>query len=114
MKRHDYFLPADRYAYDFNACSIAKGYAQIDTWQDASYFGTWANPETLTIVCYCEGDVSVTVAETPQEFIDEIHKIKAWNNENAKNGFKGIDTGWKENNPIEMKFRALGLGDLIH
>jgi len=114
VKRKEYFKSTERYEFDWGMCSISEGFAQVDTWQDASYFGMWANPETLTIVCYCEGDVSITTAETPQEFVEEILKIKTWSNENADNGFKGIDTGWTENNPIEMKFKALGLGELVH
>jgi hypothetical protein len=38
------FTPSDRYVYDFVLCTYDKGWAQIDTRQDASYYGTWTNP----------------------------------------------------------------------
>ncbi len=53
------FAQADRYVYDFGSCSYANGFAQIDTRQDASYFGTWCSPERRMIVNYCEGDVTI-------------------------------------------------------
>ena len=44
MKITREFCPGDRYVYDFGLCTYEKGWAQVDTAQDASYFGTWANP----------------------------------------------------------------------
>mgnify|MGYP001340657132 FL=1 len=114
MKTIREFAPGNRYFYDGGMCSESKGFAQIDTSQDASYFGTWANPETLTIVCYCEGDVTFTTAETPEEFVSEILKIRDWNNQDGNNGFKGIDCGWIENGPIQKRFESLGLSNLLH
>jgi hypothetical protein len=38
------FQPGDRYRFDFDLCSCARGWAQVDTAQDASRFGTWASP----------------------------------------------------------------------
>ena len=70
MKITREFAPADRYLYDFGLCSYANGWAQVDTAQDASYFGTWANPTRLLIFNYCEGDTTLHEAETPEEFAD--------------------------------------------
>ena len=39
MKITREFAPADRYVYDFGLCSYKNGCAQVDTAQDASYFG---------------------------------------------------------------------------
>ncbi len=105
------FIPCDRYQYDFNSCSTSKGFAQVDTSQDASYFGTWANPEELIIVCYCEGDVTIQTAENKNEFVGEIRNIKKWNEENGHR-FKGIDPGF--NKEIKNSFLSLGLSDLLH
>ena len=44
MKTEKNFIEADRYLFDFYHCSTKKGYAQLDTSQDASYYGTWTNP----------------------------------------------------------------------
>lgn len=105
------FAPGDRYQYGFNQCSTTKGYAQIDTSQDASYFGTWANPFDLKIVCYCEGDITVQVAETPEEFVEAIRNIQQWNSDNGHK-FLGIDPGL--GTQIAQRFTELGLGELLH
>ena len=65
MKITREFASADRYVYDFGFCSYEKCWAQVDTAQDASYFGTWANPARLVIFNYCEGDTTVKEAESP-------------------------------------------------
>lgn len=104
------FAPADRYTYDFGVCSRDNGFAQVDTGQDAWYFGTWANPAKLVIVCYCEGDVTLQTAESEQEFAEELRRIQAWN---IENGFSfGIDPLLSDD--LEQKFKDLGLGDLLH
>lgn len=52
MKITREFFPADRYVYDFRLCIYAKGWAQIVTAQDASYFGTWSILTRLMIFSY--------------------------------------------------------------
>ena len=101
----------DRYRFDFEDCTIAKGFAQIDTSQDAWYYGTWANPFTKQIVSYCEGDVIVQQSESPQEFTAEIRSIKKWN-EDSGFRFIGIDPGFSSK--LQKEFVALGLLDLLH
>ena len=57
MKEQTAFDPmTDRYSFDFKLCTPKNGWAQVDTSQDASYFGTWANPFERKTVSYCEGD----------------------------------------------------------
>jgi hypothetical protein len=56
-----------------------KGWAQVDTAQDASYFGTWANPVRLMIFSYCEGDTTLREAGSPEEFAAKLREIDAWN-----------------------------------
>ena len=51
-------LMGDRYKYDFRQCKPSDGWAQLDTKQDAPYYGNWINPLTLETLSYCEGDVS--------------------------------------------------------
>ena len=67
MKVTREFCPGDRYTYDFGSCCYEKGWAQVDTAQDASYFGTWANPTRLMIFSYCEGDTTLREAGSPEE-----------------------------------------------
>ncbi len=88
-----------------------NGFAQVDTGQDASYYGTWASPSKLAIVNYVEGDVITTIADNSTEFVEEMRKLKAWNEESG-HGFKGIDPGFNE--PLAEEFKALGLGDMLH
>ena len=45
MKINRKFCPGDCYVYDFGLCSYENRRAQVDTAQDASYFGTWAKPD---------------------------------------------------------------------
>jgi len=100
-----------RYQFDFDLCSAPKGYAQIDTSQDASYFGIWANPDLLIVATYCEGDITVRIAESDAEFVAEIREIKRWNEDNGHR-FSGIDGMCNET--LIDRFEALGLGDLLH
>ena len=111
MKTITEFAPGDRYRYDVGLCSTKNGFAQIDTSQDAWYFGTWANPERLMIVCYCEGDVTIQTADTPAEFVAELHKLKQWNEENGHR-FIGIDPGFNE--VLKKGFCDIGLADMLH
>ncbi len=71
----------DRYAFDTGPCSYANGFAQIDTRQDASYYGTWCSPVARTIVSFCEGDVTTTVCETDAEFVEQLREAARWNDE---------------------------------
>lgn len=105
------FAPADRYLYDLNACSMSKGWAQIDTSQDASYFGQWINPVSRKIFCYCEGDLILTTVDTDRELVAEIEGMKRWNAENGHR-FKGIDPGFSEN--LKQALIAAGLREYLH
>jgi hypothetical protein len=113
MKVKTLFLPmADRYYFDFGKC---KKMAQVDTKQDASYYGHWTDPFTMEIVGYVEGDVTVYTAENEEEYIEEIRKMSDWHKE--KGYWYGIDPGWPESENCERltaKFNDLGLSDLLH
>jgi hypothetical protein len=111
MKTVRSFLPLDRYHFDFHRCAYSKGFAQFDSPQDASYYGTWANPTTLTIVSYCEGDVTESTADNAQEFCEELRKIDAWNQKH-QSGPARIDPGFSE--AMKAAFIDLGLSDLLH
>jgi len=100
----------DRYAFDFKRCHFHEGWAQIDTPQDAWYFGQWANPLQLRIMTYAEGDCTLCTASNPQEFVDELRRMKAWHDENELRF--AIDGMCDER--IIKAFKELGLGDLLH
>lgn len=105
------FAPGDRYKYDFGVCSYANGWAQVDTGQDACYFGTWVNPELRQTLCYCEGDVTRCYFDTDAELVEEFERIKAWNDENGHKHF-GIDLGFGDD--LKKKLIDAGLGPFLH
>lgn len=94
MKIEREFCEGNRYTYDNLLCP--KGWAQIDSSQDASYFGTWACPHTLKVFNFCEGDTTLTHCDTVEEFLEKLRGIKAWN---ISNGFTfSVDPGLNEKN----------------
>ena len=107
----DFELNGSRYVYDFGSCTPAQGWAQLDTSQDASYYGIWANPFRKMVFSYCEGDKTLQIAETEEEFTKEIQNIKLWN-DNSGYRFLGIDPGF--NVELKAKFEELGLKELLH
>ena len=99
--------PADRYLYDFGPC---RDFAQVDTCQDASYFGIWACPTRRVIFSYCEGDCTTTECDTDEEFRAEIHRIRDF--ANSVGTFRGIDPGLS---PAKVEaWTAIGLAELLH
>ena len=106
------FAPADRYRYD----NVLPGdFAQIDTSQDASYYGNWASAKRRVLFCYCEGDCTTTECDTDEEFRAEILKIKQWHEDNGLR-FLGIDPGWAaiSNPDLKQPWIDCGLSDLLH
>ena len=108
--RTEFIANGDRYRFDFRICSPGHGFAQIDTGQDAWYFGTWANPTKLIIVNYAEGDLTTWEADTMQEFVDHIRNVKKWNDDHGH----GFHIDGMERPEIIEGFNALGLGELLH
>jgi hypothetical protein len=111
MKTEKYFIEASRYLFDFYHCSTKKGYAQVDTSQDAAYYGTWTNPFKRTVFTYCEGDTCFKTADNNDEYVKELLDIKKWNFEHGY-VFKGIDPGF--NKDLKEKFIALGMVELLY
>ena len=107
MERHTQFLPYhDRYAFDNQLCG-QKGYAQVDTNQDASYFGIWAHPTLRKVVTFCEGDVSIVEADNDTEFVEKILSMNRFYDGGIK-----IDPGF--NDELKKSFERLGLSDMLH
>lgn len=105
------FCPADRYIYDFGICSTKNGFAQIDTEQDASYYGNWCNPFKRVAFSYVEGDCYTTVCDTDEDFVTHLRSIAKWNTDQ---GFEPIflDPGFNEE--LKAKLAELGLDDLLY
>ncbi len=100
----------NRYAFDRGMCDTKKGFAQIDTSQDAHYYGQWVNPFEYKIVAYVEGDVILTECDTEKEFVSQLRQIEKWNNDMGHT-FIGIDP--RSDKEIRQKFIDLGLNDLL-
>ena len=105
------FKPSDRYEFDYRLCRAKDGWAQVDTQQDASYYGTWANPFLLKVVSYTEGDIAIVTCDNWMEFRNAIYAIKQFNEENGYR-FLGIDPGFNET--LKEKFVELGMKTLLH
>ena len=101
---------ADRYKYDWGLCSYENGFSQVDTEQDASYYGTWANPTKFIIFNYCEGDCTTTVCDDADDFVKEMLITKEWNEESGY--WLGVDPGYDGAHRAEWE--RLGLGELLH
>jgi len=111
--KRSFIANGNRYIFDFDICSTKKGFAQIDTEQDAWYYGVWVNPFTKTIVNYAEGDLTIQEAESDEEFVGALHHLRdateavGWK-------FYGIDPGADHDNPLAQEFKRLGVAHLLH
>ena len=113
MNRETSFDPmADRYKFDTGMCSVKNGYAQVDTNQDASYYGTWTNPHKLVMVTFAEGDIDVTTFDDVDEYCKFIRKFAEWHNKHSIRGFLGIDPMLSQS--LTDRFKEIGLTDLLH
>jgi len=104
------FNPTDRYIYDRKYCTAQKGWAQVDTEQDAYYYGTWANPTHLVVLTYAEGDTTLVMCDSDSEFVAELRKIDKWNQDN---GWQPVRIDGLCNKDIIERFQQLGLGDML-
>ena len=87
---------------------VSKGFAQIDTTEDASWYGHWACPQRRKLVSFVEGDICITNCTTDHEFISEVRKTCDWHSRH--NQFQGIDPASK----TKHLWIDLGLSDLLH
>ena len=111
MKTHKSFESGiERYAFDFNRCHFDKGWAQLDTKNDASYYGNWVNPFERKITSYVEGDITVQECETDEEFISLVRETVDFHKKQGS--WKGIDSMCRIN--IEERMTELGLADCLY
>lgn len=108
MKRKDEHHEGERYDFDFGVCGYDKGYAQIDTEQDASYYGNWINPTERKAVCFAEGDLVTLEFDDDAEMIAWVQRFK----DHDGLGFKGIDPGL--GGVVRSMLIAHGLGPFLH
>jgi len=100
----------DRYYFDADLCSKAKGFYQFDTGRDTWYRGVWVNPFSLRIVSYCESDVYFTYCDTVEEFIAEVKRMATFYTRNGVEGV-GIDAEGTMGGDL---LADMGLGEWVH
>lgn len=111
MKTTRLFAEGDRYLYDFGPCSYTNGFAQLDTAQDASYFGTWVSPGSLKLVNYCEGDITIHEAESAAELAAHIAELARWN---IRQGYKAIRIDPGLDPAMRQALIDIGLREYLH
>lgn len=78
IQEHSFNPETDRYEFDFNKCSYSNGWFQVDTYQDAGYFGIWTNPTTREIVTYAEGDITRVVCDDDNSYAIELRTTASY------------------------------------
>lgn len=97
----------DRYAFDFG---LDRGWAQVDTDADASYYGHWTNPSRRQLLSYVEGDISLHTWETDDGYVEGVRRWIKWFRDVGHGG--AIDPLLRL--PLIEHFERLGLADLTH
>jgi len=64
-----------RYKWDFSL-NWSDGWCQLDTAEDAWYYGNWVNLVTWEFMSYAEGDFEHTKAESLEEFLAELKRLQ--------------------------------------
>lgn len=103
----------DRYPFDLRICTYADGWAQVDTEQDAHYFGQWVNPWKRRFASYVEGDCKLVEFETDAELADHLRELDTWNQEQGFRPVK-VDMGLSRRQEFTDRFNELGLAGMIH
>ena len=104
------FANCDRYVFDFKYCHYKKGYAQLDTTEDANYFGNWVNFKSYEIISYVEGDIIIKKCDDEDEFKKELLNQVTWFKNN--DSFKGIDL--MDSKEIKEDFKKLNLDNSFY
>jgi hypothetical protein len=108
------YVHADRYVFD-EQLSYAKGWCQMDTRQDASYFGVWVQLFTRKIATYCEGDFTIETVEDDEKFTARLMTVlKAYDPEPDAADARPTKIDVMLNADMHERAKALGLGDRCH
>ena len=106
MKRHEERAEGDRYQFDWGLC---RDFAQVNTSEDAAWYGIWACPQRLIVFTFAEGDCVTVECDTATEFCAELERVRCFADRQGR--FLGVDPG---SDPAKAEqWRTLGLGDLL-
>ena len=103
MKIERSFQP-DLTRYDFDNQLLAKGYLQVDTEQDASYYGNWVNLKTRRFVQFAEGDVTVIDFASNEEMTDYLRNVYQ---------LLHIDAGLRNRDQVLKLAEDLGISEIM-
>lgn len=105
----------NRYEIDRGPCSYANGFCQIDTDQDAGWYGTWTSPERRIIATYAEGDIIVEKAEDDYEYRKAlVNHLTSHSHVNPNRPHAMIDIGLTRSAEFREMFVSLGLASYIY
>lgn len=106
----DFTAFGDRYQHDVKR-NRSTGWAQVDTYQDASYFGVWTNPTTHEIFTYCEGDLCLEQCDDDADYIRALRAALEFYDDKP-HFITRIDAKFAPE--LAERFIALGFADRIH
>jgi hypothetical protein len=99
----------NRYIYDFDLSSTK--WAQVDTPEDASYYGIWVNPFLMRVLTFVEGDTTILQADSEADLTAYLRRLEEFYKEGDRKLPK-IDPGF--NDSLRAEFVRLGLEDMMH
>ena len=97
-----------RYVFDRSLIPTGE-WGQMDTAQDAWYYGMWTSPAERRVIEFAEGDISDTVCTTDREYVDAVRAAVEFHQRNES--WKWIDP-WRD--AVRDSLEKLGLGNLLH
>jgi hypothetical protein len=65
----------DRYQIDFSMVGATGGYVQIDTVEDASWFGMWLDSRSRRLVIFAEGDLEVRSYDSDADLVTDLEHL---------------------------------------
>ncbi len=104
-----------RYEIDSGVCNSATGFCQIDTDQDASYFGIWTSPTRRVVCSFMEGDITVKEASTDAEYREVlVNCLTSHRHRNEARPHAMIDLGIAGRDDFRDAFVSLGLASYAY
>lgn len=105
----------NRYVFDFELCTYAKGWAQVDTYQDASYFGIWTQPWERRTVTFAEGDLDQEFCISDADYSSALLRcVLAYSDGTDRWPHAKIDPGIRTAFAMRDRLSQLGLVAYLH
>ena len=105
MTRQDIYVGGNRYRYDFRLCRYSDGWLQIDSYQDASYYGHWLHLSQRIFIGFAEGDEYVITFDSVDEMCTYV---RDWIEYERDLGY----IAWIDEYHQMEELKAIGLDDL--